>query len=286
MLKRFCPLTCTIWLWLSALIVQPIAFAKGRVEHHQMTSKILADAGQPADRELSIYLPEEYDASELAYPVLYLIHGASGTCNPVIASNQLWFAYGADAVFDQASKPLIIVMPSMGVCNRVEYIEDNYLIREIIPFVNEKYRTIPNREGHAISGSSRGGRDALRLALSHPELFSVVGGISSSGGAGRKLLEAHPQEFFPLQFYLAYGRNEEYGITDLNRESVKVLEELGFPYAYAEDNGSHFDAGAYGPRVLGTLEFVSKILGGGIVITSVELNGKLPNIWAEVKVNK
>ena len=101
-----------------------------------------------------------------------------------------------------------------------------------------------------------------------------------------KIGEAHPQELFPLQFYLAYGQNEEMGITVNNRLLVKNLEELGLPHVYAEDDGSHFDAAAYGPRTLGTLEFVSKTLGGGIVITSVELNSKLPKMWGEIKLSK
>jgi len=288
-MKRFCPLTCTIWLWLIALIVQPVALSKGRVEHHQMTSKILSDAGQPADRELSVYLPEDYDASGLAYPVLYLIHGGSLSCNQLTMSNRMWFMYGVDSLFYGVPEPMIIVMPSMGGCGRDVKIEDEYLVREIIPFVDGKYRTILHREGRAISGLSRGGEDALNIAVLHPELFSVVAGISSGGShrlPGRDLLEAHNQELFPLQFWLAYGQNEEFGITTDNRELVKNLEELGLPHFYVEDNGSHFDLGAVGQRTLGGLEFVSKSLGGGAVIASVGLHSKLPTMWGEVKVNK
>ena len=57
-------------LWLTTLIFQPVTLAKGRVEHHLMISRILADAGQPGDRELSVYLPEEYDTLGLDYPLL------------------------------------------------------------------------------------------------------------------------------------------------------------------------------------------------------------------------
>ena len=67
-------LSISLWL-LCASMIQPVAFAAGRVEYQQITSKILADAGRVAERELSVYLPEEYDTSGLAYPVLYLLHG-------------------------------------------------------------------------------------------------------------------------------------------------------------------------------------------------------------------
>ncbi|MHA2303327.1 MAG: hypothetical protein ACXACD_20480, partial [Candidatus Thorarchaeota archaeon] len=53
-------------LWLIILMTTPLASAGGRAEHHQITSKILADAGEIAERELTVYLPEEYDTSESA----------------------------------------------------------------------------------------------------------------------------------------------------------------------------------------------------------------------------
>lgn len=68
-----------IALWLIALAVQRLAFAGGRVEHHRITSKILAEAGEVAERELSVYLPEEYETSKLTYPVFYLIINTAGT---------------------------------------------------------------------------------------------------------------------------------------------------------------------------------------------------------------
>ena len=70
-------------LFALALIMQSTAFAKGRIEQHEFASKILADAGKQANRSMSVYLPEEYDTSGMAYPVLYLIHGGSVNNNPI-----------------------------------------------------------------------------------------------------------------------------------------------------------------------------------------------------------
>jgi len=279
MIKKFCPLVCTIWL---CLIVPPVTFAKGRVEHHQITSKILSDAGQPADRELSVYLPEEYDTSDLAYPVLYLIHGAMST-------NRFWFIYSVDSLFAAVPKPMIIVMPYMGGDNRIAEIEDEYLVRDILPFIDGKYRTIPRREGRAIAGVSQGGADALHIALSHSELFRFVAGISAGGARalpGRKLLEAYLQKRFPIDFWFGYGRNEEFGITGANREFIKMLEEFGFPHEYVEDDGRHIDAAALFQRFLGSFEWASEKLGGGAVFSSVEAYGKLPKMWGEIKFSK
>jgi len=185
---------CILVIGLITLLLHSVAFAEGRFEHLQITSKILADAGQPADREVTIYIPEEYDTSELAYPVLYLIHAHSDM------GNRTWFTYGTDyllSLFDELPVPLIIVMPSMGKMVRIVQLEEAHLIQEVIPFVEGKYRIIPYREWRAIAGHSRGGGDAFHIVLSHPDLFSIAGGISAGGARAlpsRRHLEAHDQD--------------------------------------------------------------------------------------------
>jgi len=263
--------------------MQSVALAEGRFEHHQIASKILADAGQPADREVTIYLPEEYDDSELAYPVLYLIHAHSDM------GNRTWFAYGEDSLlslFDELPAPLIIVMPSMGKTVRVVEFEEAHLIQEVIPFVEGKYRIIPHREWRAIAGHSRGGEDAFYIALSHPELFSIAGGISAGGPRAlplRAQVEAHNQELYPLQFWLAYGLNEEFDLTTENLRFVSILKELGIPCINVEDDGTHGEFMAKG-RHTGCLEFISKTLGGGVV--SVETYGKYVKTWGDAKLSE
>jgi hypothetical protein len=270
---------CILVIWLITLILQSVAFAEGRFEHLQITSKILADAGQPSDKEISIYLPEEYDTSELAYPVLYLIHALSDL------GNRTWFTYGADfllSLFDELPAPLIIVMPSMGKTVRIVQLEEAHLIEEVIPFVEGKYRIIPYREGRAIAGHSRGGGDAFHIVLSHPELFSIAGGISAGGARAlpsRAQLEAHDQELYPLQFWLAYGLNEGLMTID-NLRFVSILKELGIPCINVEDDGTHGEFMAKG-RHTGCLEFISRTLGGGVV--SVEPYGKYVRMWGNAK---
>ena len=53
-------------------------------------------------------------------------------------------------------------------------IGETLIIKELLPLVDKSYRTIATRDGRAICGFSMGGGGSIRLALSHPDLFSAA----------------------------------------------------------------------------------------------------------------
>lgn len=126
-------------------------------------------------QEFFIYLPPCYaENAEERYPVLYLLHGQTYTADQ-------WIRLGAmDAVnkliLSGETQPFLIVFP-----------DDHYwytpagttfgarLTDELIPYIDETYRTIPDPRDRAIGGMSRGAGWALQLGLTRPELFSIVG---------------------------------------------------------------------------------------------------------------
>ena len=291
----------TLSVLLCALLILPIArpyaFAAGEVRHYHITSKLLASAGEAAERELSIYLPERYDTTELAYPVVYLIHGFSGTNRTFLGAG-----YGgtmsdvrvdliADRLIESGEiKPLIIVLPNMNRSwtRKEEGITpyDDYLVHEIVPFVDSNFRTIPRREGRAITGHSLGGHDALFIALQHPDMFSLAGGLSSGypGGSlpGRDLVGNHDQASFPLHFWLYAGTNDQFALAPLNRDFVALLKEFGLPYVYEEDEGDHFNRIAQ--RLSENLEYFSGFLPGGIV--PVAFHSALFTTWGRLRTTQ
>jgi enterochelin esterase-like enzyme len=144
--------------------------AGGRVEVYEFTTVLL-----PNPLVYRIYLPPCYDElPEQYYPVLYLIHGQTYT-------DTQWDRLGAPEIADRLiatgeTAAFIIVMPRDRIW--LEPTEDNFGLaveQSLIPWVDENYRTIPDRTHRAIGGLSRGGAWAIHLGLSHPELFSAVG---------------------------------------------------------------------------------------------------------------
>lgn len=144
----------------------------------------LTFASSALDKKTSfnVYLPKGYEKSEKKrYPVLYMFHGTGGN------ENQWMPGLGLDAAADRLIaegkiKPLIMVSPQIGASyglnteNRGAY--QDYLFKELIPYIDASYNTDSSREGRYVGGLSMGGWAALHLAFQNPGLFSKAGGHS------------------------------------------------------------------------------------------------------------
>ena len=138
---------------------------------------------------LSVYCPDGYEKTAL--PVLFFLHGRTGDERML---QQLGMDAAADALIKAGEiKPLRIVCPNMdnsrGINSAEQYWElrgkhgvvhkgryEDYLLDELIPFVDGTFATIQNRSARYIGGISSGGYTALSIGLRHPELFSKIGG--------------------------------------------------------------------------------------------------------------
>lgn len=127
-----------------------------------------------------VITPEGYKKSSKKFPVVYLLHGYSG--------NYATWAKSFKELKKQVDQYDFIVIGVDG--NYSSWYFDSlidptfkyetYIINELVPFVDKKYKTIASREGRAISGLSMGGHGALYLSFKHQDLFGAAG--SMSGG--------------------------------------------------------------------------------------------------------
>jgi len=125
----------------------------------------------------NIYLPPSYDAnSGQRFPVVYFLHGSAGN-----ESRSIRLAtYLHPAIEAKEVPPMIMVFANGG--RNSAYIDaidgtvmpETMIIKELIPHIDDTYRTIGQRSGRAIQGFSMGGGGALRLAAKFPDLFSSV----------------------------------------------------------------------------------------------------------------
>ena len=124
-----------------------------------------------------VITPSNYTTSKSRFPVLFLLHGAG--------DNFLGWMQIAPELPNYADKnKIIIVCPDGGetswyfdspVDKSVRY--ETYMTTELIPAIDAKYKTRPQKNSRAIAGLSMGGHGALFLAIKHQNLYGAVGSI-------------------------------------------------------------------------------------------------------------
>ncbi len=153
----------------------------GAVEVNWEKSKITGDT-----RPYYIYTPPGYSSGRSKrYPVLYLLHGNNDTAAGWTDVGKANFILD-NLLAEKKALPMILVMPwghavpYTGSQSNNTATFERYLIGEVIPPVERKYRVARGRENRAIAGLSMGGGHALQIGLSHLDLFSAVAAFSSA----------------------------------------------------------------------------------------------------------
>lgn len=209
-----------------------------------------------------IITPNQYSSQKNPFAVLYLLHGAGGN----YAS---WIKRVPEIAGYADRYNLIIVCPDAAstswyfdspIDSSMKY--ETYVAKELVPWIDENYKTISNKSGRAITGLSMGGHGALYLAFRHPDIWGAAG--SMSGG-----LDFRP---FPQKWDIALrlgsyeankGRWDKYtvinmipllkdsnlkliidcGVNDFflagNRQMHTKLLEANIPHDYIERPGEH-----------------------------------------------
>jgi enterochelin esterase family protein len=137
-------------------------------------------------RQMWIYTPPGYAQSTRRYPVLYLLHGSNDTAAGWVTAGNANFVLD-NLLADKKMAPMIVVMPfghatpfgaSTGVANDTLF--EEYMLKDVIPTVEARYRVAPGRENRAIAGLSMGGGQSLKIGLGHLDLFSSVASFSGA----------------------------------------------------------------------------------------------------------
>jgi S-formylglutathione hydrolase len=161
--------------------------------------------GLSADRQVNIYLPKSYYACpEKRFPVIYFLNGVPAwsdmLMDPVpfgIFQQMAQLAAGVDypgdflswvnnLIENEGMSEAIIVMPdastifgpSMYVNSPVTGNFEDYIVNDIVDFIDCHYRTISHFNWRAITGQCAGGYGALCIAMKHPKVFRYVGALS------------------------------------------------------------------------------------------------------------
>jgi enterochelin esterase-like enzyme len=121
--------------------------------------------------------------------VLYLLHGAGD-------DQTGWVQFGEvlnitdKAIAEGTATPMIIVMPDANTGRRGYFNDvkgdwnyEDFFFKELIPFVEKKYRIKSDKRSRAVAGLSMGGGGTFVYALHHPEMFSSACPLSAAVGS-------------------------------------------------------------------------------------------------------
>jgi enterochelin esterase-like enzyme len=194
-------------------------------------------------QEFLIYLPPCYDQNtDQRYPVLYLLHGQT-------YMDDQWVKLGAPVAADNLihsgeASPFIIVFPDDRYWNLPP--GDSFgsrLIGDILPFVDQNYRTLADRSHRALGGLSRGGGWSVHFLLTRYDLFGTIGLHSpvifnDDAAVLERLVAAVPSASWPRLWMDA-------GDADGDLGKIKAFETLltvyQVPHEWRMYTGDHTD---------------------------------------------
>ena len=217
-------------------------------------------------RRMYVYTPPGYENSSDSYPVLYLLHGSGG-------DEDAWSTLGRtcqilDNLIAQArAKPMIVVMPNgnetqAGTPGEIPTMAAQAgaagvpgmggarfaasLVSDIVPYIENNYRVVANKDNRAIAGLSMGGGHTIMVTTSNPGLFSYIGVFSSGPREGYRVEydDNFKSEMAALErsgvtlYWVGCGVDDAVAETGA-KNLVETLEEYGFNYYYRESTGGH-----------------------------------------------
>lgn len=249
----------------------------GIIKRHKFYSSTLGNK-----RYVDVYLPPGYyDRLYKSYPVLYM-HDGNNLFDPKISFGGV--SWDVDTTLEYLTEhnlieEIIVVGISNSIGREYEYTwtsmyldyddikqggggrkYSRFIVSELKPFIDNKYRTLPYRDTTAVMGSSLGGVISFYLGLYYPHVFSKIGMMSPSLWWGDGIIFKHAKNLVPnLQIWLDMGtkeydedNEENEGILSTRRLS-NILLDIGFiedeNLAYFEHEGARHNEEAWSERL-------------------------------------
>src|SRR5215203_3512012 len=175
-----------------------------------------------------VILPSDYTTAK-EYPVIYLLHGFGDTyatwVNNVPSIKEDADTYHFIIVCPDGARSWYFDSPQNA---SVRY--ETFIAKELVPWVDQQYKTIKNRKGRGITGLSMGGHGALYLSIKHQDIFAVAG--SMSGGVDIRPFPKNWDMALRLGKYSDHSENwEKYTVINLlhllQPNSIAILIDCG-----------------------------------------------------------
>ncbi|HGJ65485.1 TPA: hypothetical protein ENS27_08870 [bacterium] len=130
--------------------------------------------GISSTRLINIYIPTGYEKSNLRYPTIYWIGGYT---------DDKLYSYPKmldDAIQNGKIAPVIVVIINTPegtwfLNSEIFGYWEDFLVKELVPYIDGNYRTLPDMDKRGIGGHSAGGFSAIMFPLWYPGIWGAVG---------------------------------------------------------------------------------------------------------------
>lgn len=155
----------------------------GEVTTFMINAKTLQNTGgENPNRKVSVYLPPGYEENNKRYPVIYYMHGFTGTDSISPAMKAILNR----AITQQKIRPFILVIADNYTLYEGSFYSNSTLTgnwsdfaaKELVEYVDKNFKTLATRDSRGIAGHSMGGYGAIKTGMLFPEVFSSVYALS------------------------------------------------------------------------------------------------------------
>jgi enterochelin esterase-like enzyme len=141
--------------------------------------------GEPVEQRIAVYVPPGYASDGGRYPAVYIIPGYDSPDGALLDGTFQGFSLAAavDRLVAESAieKMIVVVVNGRSALGEAFYTHspaagnwDRFLVRDVIRYVDEQFKTLPFRETRGIAGYATGATGALQVAMRYPEYFSAV----------------------------------------------------------------------------------------------------------------
>lgn len=145
--------------------------------------------GTPLIQPVIIYLPPSYHTSNNRYPVIYFLPGFTTDVTELIDGTfqgmNIQVAMDSLITMGQIREMIFIVANGRNFLGGSFYVNspvtgnwEDFIVQDVVGFVDNNYRTFAKSSHRGISGSSMGGFGAINLGMRYPDVFGSVYSLS------------------------------------------------------------------------------------------------------------
>ncbi len=176
--------------------------AKSQIVSRELRSEKFAGnkIGTSAVRKMAVYLPAGYNGAATRYPVIYFLPNPFGSYRADFDQRDAQGLFDRAIVAGVIGKFILVSVDMTTPLGCSWYVNspvtgnwEDFMVQDLVPYIDANFRTLPSRDSRGIAGDFMGGYGAIRFGMKHPDVFGSVYALHPVGtGSGVQVMYSRP----------------------------------------------------------------------------------------------